>query len=267
MGSNYPIILAHGICRFDEVLHLGPDLDNQPDDSAHYFKSIRSVLMQEGFEVYHTRVAWAAGVERRCDQLKEQIERCTASFSQHQKVHIIAHSMGGLDARHMLYKYRMEERVASLNTIGTPHKGSSFADWGVKRFGWFIPLLDRIGFDLRGFFDLTRERCRAFNEEAAAYEKGNGVKYRTYAGVQPRERIFLPLKFSYEVIRKEEGPNDGLVSLQSASWKDDVFVKSIDADHLNEIGWCDFHEPEFFNNRDEFERRIQQFYLELARGL
>src|SRR5215510_6280544 len=48
------------------------------------------------------------------------------------KVHIIAHSMGGLDARYLLcnnlYGLGALDRVVSLSTISTPHRGSQVAD-------------------------------------------------------------------------------------------------------------------------------------------
>ena len=42
-------------------------------------------------------------------------------------MHLIAHSMGGLDARHMIVREGMAERVASLTTVGTPHNGTPVA--------------------------------------------------------------------------------------------------------------------------------------------
>lgn len=266
--GDYPIILAHGICRFDQLLNVSFGTDNQDDDRLHYFKCIRSTLMEDGFTVFHSNVEWAAGVETRADQLKDQLRKYTKEFKDHAKVHIIAHSMGGLDARQMIYKHRMEDRVASLTTIGTPHLGTSFANWGIRRAGGTIDLLKPLGIDLAGFVDLTTDKCRSFNEEAAAFERSNGVKYQTYAGVQPRERIFWPLRLlPYTIIEEREGPNDGLVSRESAEWRSSVFVKQIDADHLNEVGWCDLAEPGALFNPTGYEEKIQQLYLEIARGL
>ena len=49
------------------------------------------------------------------------------------KIHIIAHSMGGLDSRYMISKLGMADRVLSLTTISTPHHGSPIADITVAR--------------------------------------------------------------------------------------------------------------------------------------
>jgi len=40
--------------------------------------------------------------------------------------------MGGLDSRHAIsLRLGLAERVLTLTTLGTPHRGTAFADWGV----------------------------------------------------------------------------------------------------------------------------------------
>ena len=45
-------------------------------------------------------------------------------------IHVIAHSMGGLDTRYLLAKklLGLDQRIKSLSTISTPHRGSPVAD-------------------------------------------------------------------------------------------------------------------------------------------
>ena len=112
----------------------------------------------------------------------------------------------------MIYKYRMQGRVRSLTTIGTPHLGTSYADWGIRRLGFLIGSAGVFGINIQGFRDLTRESCRRFNETLGSFEKDCGVRFRTVAGAQTHEKIFLPLRRSYRVILEEEGENDGLVN-------------------------------------------------------
>jgi len=223
--------------------------------------------LEKGFNAFHGRVSWAASLESRAFDLYRVILRVTENFSRCPGVHIIAHSMGGLDARLMIYRYRLEKRVSSLVTIGTPHLGSSYADWGIKRFGFLLNLFRPLGMDLNGFKDLTRRSCRDLNRLLHAFETTNGVSYQTVAGVQPLERIFLPLRFSYRVVYREEGENDGLVSLTSATWKKEYFREKIDADHLNQIGWWDRGEAAAGIDRKAFEDYILGFYLNLAHDL
>jgi len=265
--SSFPIILAHGISHFDRVFHPFSEIDNHDDDRFHYFRKIRSTLIKNGYIAFHSRVKWASDIERRSSDLKKEIEKITENFTRWPRVHIIAHSMGGLDARQMIFKYQMQDRIASLTTIGTPHLGTSFADWGMKRFGYLIDLIRPLGIDFIGFKSLTRESCHRFNETTRDFEENNGVLYQTYAGVQPLNRIFMPLRFSYKIIQREEGENDGLVPLHSAMWREKYFVEKIDADHLNQIGWWDRGEAITGLDREDFERTIREIYLKIAREL
>lgn len=263
MPTAYPIILAHGICPFDKLIQPFSDMDNRDDDRLHYFRKIRSTLRQNGFLAFHSRVRWAADLERRASDLKKEITRITENFSRWRRVHIIAHSMGGLDARQMIFKYQMQDQVASLTTIGAPHMGTAFADWGLKRFGILLDMVRPFGLNLEGFKDLTRESCRRFNDITRDFEKNNGVLYQTVAGVQPLNRIFRPLRYSYRIIWREEGENDGLVSLKSATWRDEYLLEILDADHLDQIGWWDRSKGAWME-KEAFERRIRQFYLRIS---
>lgn len=264
MHTDLPIILAHGICPFDRIIHPFSSKDNTDDDRFHYFRKIRSTLISNGFLAFHSRVGWASDLERRASDLREEIVRLTDNFSKWQRVHIIAHSMGGLDARMMIYKYQMQNQVVSLTTIGTPHLGTAYADWGIKRAGILLALVRPFGLNLEGFKNLTRESCHKFNETLRAFESQNGVVYRTYAGVQPLNRIFRPLRFSYRIIWRAEGENDGLVSLRSARWRKEYFVEVMDADHLNQIGWFGKREADTGMDRETFERNIRKTYLKIA---
>lgn len=267
MAFTSPIILAHGISPFDRVIRPFSNIDNRDDDRFHYFRKIRSALIEHGFLAFHSRVSWASNLDRRASDLRKEIIKITENFSKWPRVHIIAHSMGGLDARHMIYKYRMQDRVASLTTLGTPHRGTSYADWGIKRLGILLGLVRLLGLDLEGFKNLTRESCERFNDTTRDFEENNGVLYQTFAGVQPLNRIFRPLRFSYRIIWKEEGENDGLVSLKSAMWREEYFVEILDADHFNLIGWWDRGDAVTGMDRVAFERHILDIYLKIARGL
>lgn len=45
-------------------------------------------------------------------------------------VNFMAHSMGGLDCRHLITHIKPAEYTpVSLTTIATPHRGSPFMDW------------------------------------------------------------------------------------------------------------------------------------------
>ncbi len=264
--SPYPIILAHGIYPFHFLFPRFLCKDNDPNDNLHYFRGIRSALERAGLVAFHSRVSWGARVEKRASELKDNIVRLTEGFKKWPRVHIIAHSMGGLDARWMIYRYKMHKRIASLTTIGTPHLGSPEAARRLGRLGWIVALCGKIGLDLSGAMDLTPRACNCRNKILEPFEQANGVIYRTVAGCQSREHIFLLARKSYALIQQREGDNDGLVSVRSAMWKKEYLVDVIDADHLNQIGWWDGGRAMGTSDRKVFEQRIKEFYLTLARN-
>jgi triacylglycerol lipase len=254
------IVLAAGIARFDELLVL------LGHTSGIYFNGIAKHLRDHGFTVEEPVVPFAESVGERSRVLAQKIRDLGP-------VHIIAHSMGGLDARHMIIDDRSAAAaVRSLMTIGTPHRGTPFADHGVSHGGLFIKFIDRVApFSLDGFDDLTTAACGAFNEKVRAAEEANAVKYRVVSASQEESRTFLPLRPSHRIISERERENDGLVSVASQRWTDDgtlgrkripVIDFPLPADHLNELGWWD---PGETMSPGDFSARVRDFYLQLAR--
>lgn len=65
-------------------------------------------------------------ITSRATSLDEQLK----SHVRGRGINFLAHSMGGLDCRHLISNIRPKEYVPlSLLTIGTPHRGSPFMDW------------------------------------------------------------------------------------------------------------------------------------------
>ncbi len=286
--KDIPIVLAQGIARFDILVDFLRDrlhiLDPGPASNLEYFKGIQPFLEEHGYRVYHTSVGWADSVDERAAQLSEQIDRVLA-VEKAGRVHIIAHSMGGLDARYMIVNVPgAADKVAMLTTIAGPHHGTFLADWGLGRGGRAIveALMSHIHLD--GFEDLTRESVETFNARSREAEATNRVVYQTYASyVEERDKVFLPLQLGWKLLDECEGPNDGLVPLASQEWcgqlaAADGTTKRIyqrrfpfPADHLNQCGWWDPNEPREYGSKEsllariaEFEGRVKQVYLEIA---
>src|SRR5208337_3586588 len=65
----------------------------------------------------------------------------------------------------LISRLGLAERVVSLTTLGTPHRGTAFADWGVRCVEPLVgPVLEMLGLPHEAFRDLTRAACAAFNE-------------------------------------------------------------------------------------------------------
>src|SRR5438876_4768867 len=138
---RHPVVLAHGFLGFDE-LALG-------SEKHAYFRGIAARLEQMGATVYTPRVPPAAAIATRAERLADLIRALPD-----QRVNIVAHSMGGLDARYAISRLGLSDKVASLTTIGTPHLGTPIADIGSRLLKRFVRMAARF-IDLRAFVDLT----------------------------------------------------------------------------------------------------------------
>src|SRR5207247_9370225 len=102
-----------------------------------------------------------------------------ASDEAKERVHIFAHSMGGLDARCAISKNigGVVEHVATLVTIGTPHLGSPVAD---RIAAGGVPGVN-LKINQRALHDLTTTAARRFNAEMPD-DAQHDVRYRYVAG-------------------------------------------------------------------------------------
>jgi triacylglycerol lipase len=123
--------------------------------------------------------------------------------------------------------------VLSLTTLGTPHRGCSFADWAVRRLVPLVaPVFSHWQVPVQGFFDVTRKAMARFNEEIKDHPR---VRYFSVAGRWQWNWSNPNWLLSYPVVYREEGENDGLVSIESARWGESLEVWS--GDHMNLANW------------------------------
>jgi triacylglycerol lipase len=247
---KYPIVLAHGLLGFAELKLAGNYLP-----PIRYWHGIKEALTDAGAEVITATVPPTGSIEERSAKLRDHI----LQESHGRPVNIIAHSMGGLDARYMIsyaHRRRMQQRqhqkeqlqspsndinVRSLVTIATPHHGSAYADY----------LLDQIGPDrLPGVYEAWK-RTTGLSTGAFAqltrrfmtheFNPGTpddpGVRYFSYgAALRRKPPLLSPFRASFNVLSREEGPNDGLVSVESARWG--TYKGTLeDVSHLDLINW------------------------------
>jgi len=224
-----PIILHHGILSHGDW-RLGPL-------RVSYFRGIEWAIANRGYPVVVTNVHPTAGVARRARQLKEvMLARLDAMNCPDEKVIVIAHSLGGLDARYMITHLGMASRVKALVTICTPHRGSSFADWCVEHVGnrmGGLQLMKLLRIDVQAAVDVRVKNCVEFN---ATTPDMAGVKYYSVSAQRPWKQIPIFGRHAHKIIAAAEGPNDGLVSVASAQWGEHLGTWS--ADH-----WLTINSP------------------------
>jgi triacylglycerol lipase len=268
MSRLDPIVLVHGLFGFDQIKPPG-------FDGMAYFKDIAETLSAAGYRVAEPpQLSPAGSVASRARELKDCL--MGREDTRHGKPHLIAHSMGGLDARHMISELGMAERVSSLTTLGTPHEGSPIADWIMLAAQPLDPVLDNLArlFGLGpdkagGIRDLTSAARSEYN---ARVPDSPMVRYYTVSGRYIPERLLGyplgPLGLSCSLIQSQAGDNDGLVPVESARfqsrrtlWTD---LGTWEANHLRMINWpVHLAGPQ----RAQDETPIPEKYLEIVRSV
>ena len=225
---RFPVVLAHGLMGFD-TLSLGSQRHT-------YFRGIAEHLRARGIDVYVLRVDPSASIAQRAAQLAEQVRKIPAP-----RVNIIGHSMGGLDARYAVAKLGLEDRVAALITIGTPHHGTLLADRGVTFLGDRLGLrtLSRLaGFEIGAFDNLTTAHLATFNAEVLNQKS---VLYASVVGRATPPLLHPLLRVPGLLLSQWSGDNDGLVPVSSQAWG--KVLLEVDACHLAQIGWQSSFDP------------------------
>jgi triacylglycerol lipase len=259
-----PIVLVHGLFGFNQLTLGGVNI-------ADYFRGIREALRDAGHVVPPPpRFNPAGQVKDRAQDLKNYLNDPTNADLAGQRVHLIAHSMGGLDARYMIAHLGMAERVLTLTTIDTPHHGSPIADLVVSGTNPnLLPFLKRLGVDLTGINDLTTAACAELNRTTP---ESDPVSYFSVVGhFTPPHVLGVPvgiLGVSHDLIQAKEGDNDGTVSVNSAAFgqlrEKWTLLESWEGNHFRVINWGTDLIPNPLELADD---SVVQRYLSLASRL
>ena len=118
-----PILLVHGIV-----------------DNHTVFSPLERALRRRGFTDLSSfdYGLLTSDVRETAEKLAEDIEKLVAE-SGYEKVHVIGHSLGGLITRYYVQRMRGHERVHTVVTLGTPHRGTVLA-----RAGSVLPLIRQL---------------------------------------------------------------------------------------------------------------------------
>ncbi|CAK5263348.1 unnamed protein product, partial [Mycena citricolor] len=101
-----------------------------PSMQIHYWSNVLNILRRKvGAEVIVTAVPGTGSIESRAEALDQQLQRKARGRG----VNFLAHSMGGLDCRHLISHIKPTEYIPlSLTSVSTPHRGSP--SWIGARF-------------------------------------------------------------------------------------------------------------------------------------
>lgn len=226
-AARYPVLLVHGVAFRDETFFIK------------YWGKIPSSLEKKGAKVFTGKQQAYGTIKSNAEQLRVRVEEIL-KITGSDKVNIIAHSRGGLEARYMISMLGMEDKVASLTTLATPHQGSTMADFIIRHaadkqlLGVVLDLYAKIIGDtnpesLNAGIELTTARMKQFNKTVINSES---VYYQSYACAIDGN-FFNPFwKAMYKIIAEKEGANDGLVSVSSAKWGNFRGIASCDGKPL-----------------------------------
>ena len=211
--TKYPLVLVHGV-GFRDLKYIN------------YWGRIPKELIRNGATVYYgNQEAWGT-VEYNAQDIKEKILDVVRETGA-EKVNIIAHSKGGLDARYMVSKLEMGDYVASLTMISSPHRGCKFVDILCNMpeglYKVIAKLINKyyrfLGDKNPNFYTASRQfssyHSKKFNEQVKDVEQ---VYYQSYATVVKNMLSDYIVCIPYILVKLTEGENDGLVSINSAKW-------------------------------------------------
>lgn len=210
---RYPIILVHGII-LKQMRMLNA------------FGQIGEELKKDGHAVYVADIDGFGSIESNAEQLKRYVNAVLEKENA-EKVNIIAHSKGGLDTKYMITHLDMEDKIASLTTLCTPHNGSIIASklWDLPR-----PIKRFVAFFLDGFYRIVchdehpdcLKACEQLRQADTSMETLNfsyKVYCQSYSTVMDKAKdcfiMALPLKIHHHY---ENYTNDGMVSEDSAKF-------------------------------------------------
>ena len=209
-STRYPIMLVHGVGARDSLEQC-------------YWRRIPDYLRQRGAVVeFGFQDSWAT-VEQNAAMLATRIAWVCREYGC-EKVNLIAHSKGGLDARYAISALGMEEQVASLTTLSTPHHGSRTVDFffrfrgilkgaGVLLNRWYRRCGDATPDFYHTLYQFTTAFASQFNR---LYPLPEPVYCQSYAATLRCGLSNIAYWLPHLFVRLFDGDNDGLVSPDSA---------------------------------------------------
>ena len=257
--TRYPILMVHGVFFRDFK-------------RVNYWGRVPRELELNGATIYYGEHSSAAPVRECGVELKNRIEAIIKETGV-EKLNVIAHSKGGLDMRAAINMPGVAEHIATLTTINTPHRGCEFADYLLGKVpesvrenvaNAYNMAASKLGDPNPDFVaavtDLTHSKCAEFNEEVKdnpnVYIQSFGSKINS-----PMSGRF-PLSFTTDFVAHFDGPNDGLVGIESFPWGSDYhFIENNGHRGISHGDMIDLYRE----NRDDFD--IREFYVQLVADL
>ncbi len=210
---KYPILMVHGMGFRDMK-------------AVNYWGRIPKVLEENGARVFYGMQDSNGSIESNAKRIAASLDEALRA-SGAEKVNIIAHSKGGLEARYLISTMGYADKVASLTTVSTPHNGSVTVDKLIKYTRPAVKLGCRavdLWYRLTGDKNPDTYSCVTSFETANAeiFNRQNPdsdkVYYQSYACAMKKPSSDILMGVTWMVVNSFEGENDGLLPPSAVKW-------------------------------------------------
>ncbi len=260
-STKYPIVFVHGVAYRDDVPIIK------------YWSRLPKILEKNGAKVFlSNQNAFNSHVENAL-QLRERILEILEQ-SGSEKVNIIAHSKGGLESRYMISNLAMADRVASLTTLASPHRGSYIADtlinWLTEK-QWLNYVVHAANKYARIIGDKNPDALAAAQNLTVGYMDNFNhsvpdmpqVYYQSFGGIVSNSYPVWMVRFQHKILSEKEGENDGIVSYKSYQWAN--FKGVVQSNQEFGVSHFDIAGMKFVSKQSTFD--AMEFIIQIAKDL
>lgn len=239
---------GHDNARFS-LLDLGP-----------VYRHIQTGLSQRGLDLHPVTGLGSGSLPELTDRAVKYLRENAAWNEPNAKIHLLGHSAGGLVARLVvdrLIKENEQQKIASLLTIASPHKGSSlaqiFTEMPIRHPG-SAKWLKAIGYNVEDKKHFFAELTPGSVLQLLPPPPEN-LNVASIICCAPGDQWCWPLKAArfLDAYRAFDLPSDGVVERESQIFGE--VIAEIAIDHLRQVG--------FFGRKNEFQQMldaISSFY-------
>lgn len=231
---RHPVLLCHGYGALVSLVKPSPLYD------------VAMLMRRHNVLAFAPNIVPYAKIETRAERWVSIIHKIIDQTGA-LKLNIVAHSMGGLDMRYAISQLDAAPQVDSLTTVCSPHRGSSLAELGLNapetirnKLGDFLDWMGNHVYpgdtsDALGSVEqLTRTYItERFNPQVPDVPD---IPYYSYSGCVGKgtdHPITVISRYQNNHVFAQEGPNDGMVSIESARWGE--YIKTINLSHIEQM--------------------------------
>ncbi|MEM1056339.1 MAG: alpha/beta fold hydrolase [Bacteroidota bacterium] len=234
LPTRHPVVLLHGFGALANLMQGG------------VLHREAMFLREHGIWAYAPHANPYDTIQARCDTWAGHLERAMEETGA-EKLNLIGFSSGGLDARWLAREMGWADRVASLVTVSTPHRGTALAEFVLERperlRSWAVGAMDFLGraaYELvppateDALAELTRASVRERFPLDETIPNAWCASFTGRAGKGTETAITPTLALPNRILYAAEGVNDGIVPTAGGVWAE--HLGTLEADHARQIG-------------------------------